>query len=129
MDAIDSTADRLRLVVDEDRSGPPVVTARGDIDITTVHRLHTALLSRAEATRTGSGATSDVVLDLAGVEFFGTVALDPMLRTHDLLAVDGARLHVVVTDHIRRSLTILGMSTLFVLHDDLRAAVDALRVP
>jgi anti-sigma B factor antagonist len=126
VDAIDS-AGRLQLFVDEDRSGSPVVTARGDVDITTVHHLHTALLAQAEAARTLSGSAADVVLDLSAVEFFGSVGLDPMLRTRDALSADGARLHVVVTAHIRRSLNILGLTTLFVLHDDLRDALDALR--
>ncbi|HWO63179.1 MAG TPA: STAS domain-containing protein [Umezawaea sp.] len=127
MDAIDSTASRLELFVNEDRSGSPVVAAVGDIDINTVHQLHASLLGQAEATRARSGAATDIVLDLSRVEFFGSVALDPMLRTRDVLSADRARLHVVVTDHIRRSLNVLGLTALFVLHDELNDALDALR--
>ena len=123
MDASNSTAGRLQLFVTEDESGSPVVTARGDIDITTVEQLHASLLAQTEAPRT----PSDIVLDLSGVEFFGSVALDPMLRTRDVLSTHQARLHVVVTDQIHRSLNILGLTHLFVLHSDLRDAVDALR--
>jgi anti-sigma B factor antagonist len=79
---------------------PPVVTIKGEIDITNVGQLR----EHVRATPDG-----DVVLDMSGVQFLAVAGLRALLELHDTRASTAARLVLVAPPRpIRRVLAITG---------------------
>jgi anti-anti-sigma factor len=102
--------------------GVPVVVAAGEFDLATIQLLEDAL---ARAITSGQ---EDVVLDLSGVDFFGSEALYTTLRGHARLDDQGRRLGIVcpaggIVDHV---LNIVGASRLIRIYRDRGTALGEL---
>ncbi|MGM1060811.1 anti-sigma factor antagonist [Saccharothrix sp. Mg75] len=99
--------------------GTVVLSARGQLDIATVHLLRDPVTA---AVGDGDGT---VVLDLSDVDFFASVGIDVLLRAHEATRRGGGALRVVVPRLIRRTLTSVGLAHVLDLHDTLDEALSA----
>ncbi|GAA3458129.1 STAS domain-containing protein [Saccharothrix longispora] len=94
-----------------------VLTARGQLDIATVHLLRDPVTA---AVGDGDGT---VVVDLSDVDFFASVGIDVLLRAHEATRRGGGTLRVVVPRLIRRTLTSVGLAHVLDLRDTLTEAL------
>ncbi|QFZ18267.1 STAS domain-containing protein [Saccharothrix syringae] len=97
--------------------GPTVVTARGELDIATVHRLREPLL---DAIGDGRGS---VVVDLTDVRFFASIGIEVLLVAHERTRTGGGELRIVTPRLVRRTLTSVGLGDVLELHDTLEEAL------
>lgn len=98
-------------------AGPTVLTARGELDIATVHRLREPLL---DAVGDGRGA---VVVDLTDVRFFASIGIEVLLLAHERSHAGGGVLRIVTPRLVRRTLTSVGLGSVLELHDTLEEAL------
>ncbi|WP_386443462.1 STAS domain-containing protein [Streptomyces ovatisporus] len=100
----------------ERRDGTEVLTLSGDLDLDVVDEI-TPVLDAALAAQPDS-----LVIDLSGVTFADSSALNMLLRTHARTSLHlGGPLHPVV----RRLFEITGIESVLNLHDSPAAALQA----
>ncbi|MEC3952041.1 STAS domain-containing protein [Nocardia sp. CDC153] len=105
---------RLLTVSRASANGTAVVSAVGEIDITSVAQLREVLgevLAAAEAP----------VIDLSGVRFIGSVGLNVLLEAAE--KISPKRLRLVVSPQVRRPIEITGLHELLLLSDTLDEAL------
>lgn len=105
---------RLLTVSRASANGTAVVSAVGEIDITSVAQLRD-VLSEALA------AVEAPVIDLSGVRFIGSVGLTVLLEAAE--KISPKRLRIVVSPHVRRPIEITGLDELLLLSDTLDQAL------
>lgn len=103
------------LTVSRDNAGDTVVvSAAGEIDITSVGELRAALADVV--------ATAEIpVIDLSAVHFMGSVGLSVLLELVE--KVSPARLRVVVSPEVRRPIEITELDKVVLLFDALEPAL------
>ncbi|TXR56596.1 STAS domain-containing protein [Quadrisphaera setariae] len=117
----------LRVAVeDHSRAGSAlplrVMTLVGDLDIASIHRLRSATDLALPAD--GTGGASDVVVDLASVEFIDSAGLGALLNTLRRTLALGGRLALVgASEQAVRLLTITGVNRVVSLHATLAEAL------
>jgi anti-sigma B factor antagonist len=103
-------------------SGAPGLIVLGEVDLSTVPQLTTAL---DDAIRESDGA---FVVDLTPVEFLDSTGISALIRARALLARDDRELAVVCPPGpVRRILEVAGIADLLVLFDSREAAAASLR--
>ena len=97
-----------------------VITLHGEVDIASVEPLDDAIEQVA------STGDADVIVDLCGVRFMDSTALNALLRLRALLAPEGRRVVLACTPAgpVARLLQIAVVSH-FDIHDSLKAALAA----
>ena len=111
----------LRLDVTE-QDGVVVLTAGGEIDVSTAPALRQELVELAAA---GSGS---VVVDLQGVDFLDSTGLGVLVSGLKRFRTGGSDLLVVVTNpRIVKVFEITGLTQVFSMHETVDDAVAAAR--
>lgn len=106
--------------------GVPIVSAFGEIDLSTARELD-ALLAQAIWQ---AGDAGGVVVDLAGVEFMDVVGLGVLIKSRTALReTSGGSLAVVCEGHVSRLFEAADLSESFDLYTGLRAAVEGCSGP
>lgn len=102
------------------RDGIPVLTVRGEIDVSTAPELRERLLEVAE-----NGAPV-VVVDLSDVSFVDSTALGVLVSGVKRFRSEGGDLRLVVTQpHISKVLEITGLNDVFAIYATADDAVGA----
>ena len=105
-------------VAETDYGGLPVLTVRGEVDVSTAPELRERLLQLAER-----GGTTAVV-DLSEVSFVDSTALGVLVSGVKRLRSSGGDLHLVVTQpHISKVFEITGLTDVFRIFPTLDEAV------
>lgn len=100
--------------------GTPVVSAFGEIDLSTFHDLDILIMKAVSESVDGGG----VVVDLRGVDFMDATGLRALINGRDILRnAPGGSLAVVCEGKIRRLFEIAGLTEDFELYQDLDSAV------
>ena len=100
--------------------GTPVVSAFGEIDLSTFHDLDVLLMKAIS--EAGNGRC--VVVDLRGVEFMDLAGLRVLINGRNVLqSVPGGSLAVVCEGQVRHLFDIAGLTEDFELYPDLGSAV------
>ena len=95
-------------VAESEHNGTPVLTVRGEVDVSTAPELRERLLGLAER-----GATTAVV-DLSEVSFVDSTALGVLVSGVKRLRSGGGDLRLVVTEpHISKVFEITGLTEVF----------------
>ncbi len=98
--------------------GLPVVSARGEVDISSVGALEDALAAQFDA-----GARS-IVVDFLGVTFVDSTGLSALVRAHHRCAERGGRLALVMDDpQLHRLFAVTGLDRLIPAFATLDAAL------
>ncbi|MCV7330096.1 STAS domain-containing protein [Mycobacterium cookii] len=107
----------------EDHDGVAVLSVRGDIDMGSASAFKSAI---AEALAKNPAA---LVIDLLGVEFFGSIGVSVLLQAHKRVN-DDARFAVIADRPVIAQLTrLLRLDEVFALHETLAEALNALEIP
>lgn len=113
----------------------PVVSAFGEMDISSADGLRTVISKAISRVREGKKDASDtgkdgenargcMVLDLGGVDFMDSMGLGILLEARrELLKVSGKVPALICGGEIRELIEIAGFSESFALYDDLESAV------
>jgi len=105
-------------VAEIDHSGVPVLTVRGEVDVSTAPELRERLLILAERKPTTA------VVDLSDVSFVDSTALGVLVSGVKRLRSGGGDLHLVVTQpHISKVFEITGLTEVFRIFPTLEEAV------
>ena len=105
-------------VVESDHNGIPVLTVRGEVDVSTAPELRERLMLLAER-----GCTTAVV-DLSDVSFVDSTALGVLVSGVKRLRSAGGELNLVITQpHITKVFDITGLTEVFSIYPTLDAAV------
>ena len=105
-------------VAEIDHSGVPVLTVRGEVDVSTAPELRERLLLLAERRPTTA------VVDLSDVSFVDSTALGVLVSGVKRLRSGGGDLHLVVTQpHISKVFEITGLTEVFRIFPTLEEAV------
>lgn len=105
-------------VAESDQHGVPVLTVRGEVDVSTAPELRERLLLMAER------GPATAVVDLTDVSFVDSTALGVLVSGVKRLRSAGGELHLVVTQpHITKVFEITGLSEVFRIFPTLDAAV------
>jgi anti-sigma B factor antagonist len=100
----------------EQIEGVEVVSASGEIDISTAQRLRDLL----DAVPDGE---KRVIADLSGVTFLDSTGLGVLIATHKRLAGAGGVLELVITARpVLKVLEVTGLTSLFTVHESLAGA-------
>ena len=95
-------------VAERDENGVPVLTVRGEVDVSTAPELRERLLGLAERGRTVA------VVDLSEVSFVDSTALGVLVSGVKRLRSAGGDLRLVVTQpHITKVFEITGLTEVF----------------
>jgi len=118
-----SSYPELLTVTTEVRGHAVIVRAAGEVDMTTSSVLERGLTAARETAGSAPGA---VVIDLDGVQFFGSAGIALLVAARQACLEQGTPLHVVATDPIvLRPIQVTGLEQVF----DIVATVDdALRI-
>lgn len=111
--------DEMLQVTVDDLDGIPVVTARGEVDVSTAPALRAELMSIPED-------TARVVVDLSEVTFLDSTGLGVLIAAMKRLRDNetGGQLHLVVTrPHIQKVLEVTGLNAIFTVHATVAEAV------
>lgn len=113
---------RLLTVTSEQRADVWIVRAVGEVDMES-EPVMSAELARVIA---GNAVGRPIVIDLSDVGFFGSAGVSALVRTRDTCQVRKMPLRVVVPGrHVRRTLDLVGVTSMFDIHASID---DALRV-
>lgn len=105
-------------VAESDHDGIPVLTVKGEVDVSTAPELRERLLVLAER----GGATA--IVDLSDVSFVDSTALGVLVSGVKRLRSTGGDLHLVVTQpHISKVFEITGLTDVFRIFPSLDLAV------
>jgi anti-anti-sigma factor len=116
-------SDLARIDVSEAGDGVLVARVTGDLDLSNLHAVHTALV---DAT---SNAAIGLVVDLAGVEFLDSSGVETLFRLQRSLAIRQQRFAVTIPPGatIRRALELSGAPGEMALCPTVEAAVATVR--
>lgn len=121
--AVGNVLDRTFSVEAREERGVPVVELSGDVDLTTLEEIHSAIeeaLIRAEAL----GAHS-IVLDFLKVDAFDSIGIGLLMGSTRKLREDGGEVRVVVREGpCLLVLRTTGLDKVFKIHPDLEAALE-----
>jgi anti-sigma B factor antagonist len=115
--------DDRKLVVDVDDRHPGVVVVRlaGELDVGT-----TAMFRQVVTPYAGSGR--EVLLDLSGLAFCDSTGMGAMVSMYRAATAAQARLHVCGPQpQMRKTLEVIGLDQVFVMHPDLATALTSVR--
>jgi anti-sigma B factor antagonist len=91
------------------RSGAAHVSAAGDLDLGSAHRLRDAIVEAWEVTR------QPVAVHLGGVRFFDSFGLHAVVTAWRVISADGGQLYVAATSGpVRRVLAVTGTDVLLI---------------
>jgi stage II sporulation protein AA (anti-sigma F factor antagonist) len=94
-----------------------VVSATGEIDLSTVPALETALIE-------AQSATSTLILDLHQVTFLDSSGISALVAAHNRANAAGTRLRIISAARaVRRPLELVGLDTMLKLFDSYDAAL------
>jgi anti-sigma B factor antagonist len=109
----------LGLTVDDDHPPLTIVAVTGDIDVATAPSLRSLLVDLI------SQGKINLLVNLAGVDFLDSTALGVLVSTVKRVRNDGGDLALVCANpHILKVLEITGLTTVFLIHDTLDAALS-----
>lgn len=118
--AADSSAEMMGLRVQERGSGVRVVAVVGEVDTETAPELAAVLSTQLAEARL-------VVVDLDGVEFFGSAGLQALFEAHELAVRRGRGLRLVCHSRmVNRVMDTSGLRQRFIFVDNVSAAVENL---
>ncbi|ACQ78890.1 anti-sigma-factor antagonist [Beutenbergia cavernae DSM 12333] len=107
-------------VAGTDRSGVPVVSVTGEVDV------YTGPVLREELEKALARGTTGVVVDLSGVAFIDSTGLGVLVTAHRQLASRGGRLHVCAPEgKITSVIALTGLDAVLAVHSALDDAVHA----
>lgn len=110
-------SDPVQLRTTRPAPGCVVLYVAGELDLVTAPDLE------AELVRQLADAPAQLVLELSGVAFFGSLGLAAIIRARELAAERGVRLAVVLNRLVRRTMELTGTLELFAVYESLDAAV------
>ena len=112
--------------IDVSDSGGGVLVARllGDLDLSNLHAVHTALVDATPNDAVG------LVVDLSGVQFLDSSGVETLFRLQRSLAIRQQRFAVAIPPEatIRRALELSGAATEMTLCPSVDAALESVRV-
>lgn len=116
------TQDDLKLEIE--RSGPATIfRLTGSLDVATSPALKDAL------TKAAAQGRSELIVDLAQVEFLDSTGLGALMGAHRRAVESGGRLALIVNDGpISRLLNITGLSRVFAIYPSVHDAVSGIGV-
>ncbi|HAM02510.1 MAG TPA: anti-sigma B factor antagonist [Acidimicrobiaceae bacterium] len=107
-------------VTESDREGMPVLSVRGEVDVSTAPELRERLLALAE------GGETTAVVDLSQVSFVDSTALGVLVSGVKRLRSEGGDLRLVVTEpRISKVFEITGLTDVFKIYASADEAVRA----
>jgi anti-anti-sigma factor len=120
----EAQAGLLQLAVEETDAGAVVVTAVGEIDISTAKQLEQTLIQALDTAGPGGPLSGVAVLDLSQVSFLDSTGLAALVGARAHAAGLGRAWRLCGLQHsVERVLVITGMSDVFGIYPDLHAAV------
>lgn len=108
----------LGIVVSE-QAGTTIVAASGDLDLASAPRLRDAAVTRLMA------GDKRLVIDLSELEFLDSTGLGTLVAILKRAKTLGADLRLVIgRERVRKVFDLTALTTAFVIHDDLEAALE-----
>jgi anti-anti-sigma factor len=116
-------SDLARIEVSAARDGHLVARVTGDLDLSNLHAVHTALLDATPNDALG------LVVDLVGVEFLDSSGVETLFRLQRSLAIRQQRFAVAIAPEakVRRALELSGAASEMALCPSVDAALEMLR--
>jgi anti-sigma B factor antagonist len=103
-------------------TGATVLTLTGEVDMLTAPVLRQGIDEQFSAD------LAPIIVDLSRVEFFGSTALDVMVKTQQRASAEGRDFLLVAgTRVVRRPLEVTGLDAVLSVYDDLDLALEAVR--